>query len=92
MKIIKYLVFIFMGLESPSYAQEWISFQGYPQTQVVQQYVQVYQPQPFLVYQLTPVVVQQNIIVEQKYLFCKKQTIITQPVTQWVYQPVIVYK
>lgn len=92
MKIARCLVFIFMGLGSQSYAQEWIPFQGYSQTQVVQQYTQVYQPQPFIVYQWTPVVVQQNFIVEQRYLFCKKQTVVTQPVTQWIYQPVIVYK
>jgi hypothetical protein len=58
------------------------------QTQIV--YIQ--QPQPVVIYQWFPYTAQQNIIVEQQRLFCKTQTIITRPFTQWVLQPMVIYR
>jgi hypothetical protein len=44
------------------------------------------------VYQWVPYPVQQNIVVEQQRFFCKTQTVISRPATQWVLQPIVVYR
>lgn len=84
-----FLVFLF-SLISNSYAQEWIPYQT-PVVQPIVQY-QVYQPQPVVVYQLVPYIVQQNILIEKHCLFHRTQTLVTRPVLQYVYQPVIIYQ
>jgi hypothetical protein len=56
------------------------------------QTVYVPQPEPVIIYQWVPYVTQQNFVIEQQRLFCKKQTVITKPITQWVLQPVVIYR
>lgn len=81
------LVMLFiMGVSSNLYAQEWVA---YNQAQVQTVYIQ---PQPIVVYQWVPYVVQQNVVVEQRRLFCVNQTIVSRPTIQWTLQPVVVYR
>ena len=81
-----------MGVSSNSYAQNWIPYQEVVQPVVQTQVVYVYQPQPTIVYQWVPYVSQQNFVLEQQRIFCRTQTIVSRPFTQWVLQPVIVYR
>jgi len=81
-----------MGVSSNLYAQNWIPYQEVVQPVVQTQVVYVYQPQPTIVYQWVPYVSQQNFVLEQQRIFCRTQTIVSRPFTQWVLQPVIVYR
>ena len=84
------LVMLFlMGVSSNLYAQEWVAYNQYvqPQSQIQTIYVQ---PQPVIVYQWVPYTVQQNVIVEQRRLFCVNQTVVNRPAVQWVLQPIMV--
>ena len=92
MNIARCFIFLCISLGSSVYAQDWIPFQGHNPPVIINQQHTIPIYQPVIVYQWVPYTVQQNIIVEQKYLLCKKQTVITQPVTQWIYQPVILYR
>lgn len=86
------LVMLFlMGVSSNMYAQEWVAYNQYvqPQPQIQTVYVQ---PQPVLIYQWVPYTIQQNIVVEQRRLFCVNQTIVSRPTVQWVLQPMVIYK
>ena len=86
------LVMLFlMGISSNLYAQEWVGYSQYiqPQPQIQTVYVQ---PQPVIVYQWVPYSVQQNVVVEQRRLFCVNQTVVSRPVTQWILQPVVIYR
>ena len=86
------LVMLFlMGVSSNMYAQEWVAYNQYVQSQPQIQTIYV-QPQPVLVYQWIPYTVQQNIVVEQRRLFCVNQTIVSRPTVQWVLQPMVIYK
>lgn len=85
------LVMLFlMGVSSNLYAQEWIPYQQY--VEPIPQTVYVQQPQPVLIYQYVPYTVQQNIVVEKRCLFVKTQTVVSRPVIQWIYQPVLIYR
>lgn len=87
------LVMLFlMGVSSNLYAQEWVAYN--PQVPPVPYTVQtIYvQPQPVLIYQWVPYTVQQNVVVEQRRLFCVNQTVISRPATQWILQPVVIYR
>jgi len=79
-----------MGVSSNLYAQEWIPYQQY--VEPIPQTVYVQQPQPVLIYQYVPYTVQQNIVVEKRCLFVKTQTVVSRPVIQWIYQPVLIYR
>jgi hypothetical protein len=83
-----------ISLSSNIYAQDWIPFQYVQPIQPVQQIQTTYvpQPQPVVIYQWVPYYAQQNFIVEQQRLFCRTQTIVTRPYTQWILQPVMVYR
>ncbi len=81
-----------MGVGSNLYAQNWIPYQEPVQPVVQTQVVYVAQPQPVVVYQWVPYVVQQNVIVEQQRLFCRTQTVVSRPYTQWIIQPVVIYR
>jgi hypothetical protein len=59
-----------------------------PDTVIVQPMV----PQPTIVYQLTPHVVLEPVVVTRRRIFVKEETVQMVPVTRWVYQPVVVYK
>ena len=62
------------------------------QEQIVPNAIIVQQPQPCIVYQLTPHVILEPVVVIKKRIFVKEETVQMVPVTRWVYQPVIVYK
>jgi hypothetical protein len=76
------------------YAQEWIPYQ--PQNHVVQttvtQQSYVYQPQPVVIYQYVPYVVNQPVVVEHRCLLYRTQRVVYVPQTQYFYQPVVVYR
>lgn len=75
------------------YGQEWVPYQQHQvvQTTVTQQSY-VYQPQPVVVYQYVPHIVHQPVIVEQRCLLYRTQRVIYVPQTQYVYQPVLIYR
>lgn len=86
------LVMLFlMSVSSNLYAQEWVAYNQYvqPQPQIQTVYVQ---PQPVVIYQWVPYAVQQNVVVEQRRLFCVNQTVVSRPTVQWILQPVVVYR
>jgi hypothetical protein len=75
-------------------AQEWIAVRTTPPIPEINNlppvcypnHIIVQIPRP-VVYQLVPYIIQQPILVEQKYtLFCKRYIWTTQPQVQWVYQ------
>ena len=80
-----------MSVSSNLYAQEWVGYNQYIQTQPQIQTVYM-QPQPVVIYQWVPYSVQQNVVVEQRRFFCVNQTVISRPVVQWVLQPVVIYR
>lgn len=84
------VMLMLIGLSSNLYAQNWIPYQEPIQPVVQTQVVYVSQPQPVIVYQWVPYTVQQNVIVEQQRLFCRSQTVVTRPYTQWILQPVLI--
>jgi len=87
-----FLILIIMSLSSKTYAQNWIPYQQVIQPAIEQPIVYVIQPQPVVVYQWTPYIIQQNLIIEQQCLFRRTQTVINKPVTQWILQPVVLYR
>ena len=87
-----FVMFMLISIGSSAYAQNWIPYQEPVQPVVQTQMVYIHQPQPVIVYQWVPYATQQNIIVEQQRLFCRTQTVITRPITQWVLQPVVIYR
>ena len=88
------LVMLMVVLCDNIYGQEWIPYQ--PSNRVVQttvtQQSYVYQPQPVVVYQYVPYVVNQPIVVEQRCLLYRTQRVVYVPQTQYFYQPVVVYR
>jgi len=92
-KIAGCLVFLFfVSLCDLGYSNEWIPYQGQNIINHTQPVYVPIQPQPIVVYQWTPYIVQQNYVVQQQCWFKVKQTIVTVPTTQWVIQPVIIYR
>jgi hypothetical protein len=94
MKYILMVVLAFSG--SMCYASgEWVPVnqpQIIVQEQIVPNAIIVQQPQPCIVYQLTPHVVLEPVVVTRRRIFVKEETVQMVPVTRWVYQPVVVYK
>jgi hypothetical protein len=86
------LMLMIMSVGSNLYAQNWIPYQDPIQPVVQTQVVYVSQPQPVVVYQWVPYVVQQNVVVEQQRIFCRTQTVVTKPFTQWILQPMVIYR
>lgn len=88
------MLFCIIGLSNTIFAQEWIPYQQ--NTQVLVEQRTIVEPvryyQPVVYYQPVPYVIQQNMIVEKQCLFHRTQTVITRPVTYWIYQPVILYR
>lgn len=75
------------------FCQEWIPYQEQTTQTVVQQTSVIYkQPQPVIVYQLVPYVVQQPVLVEKQCFFHRTSFVSSRPVVQWVYQPILVYR
>jgi len=85
-------MFMLISVGSNTYAQNWGPYQEQVQPTIQTQVVYVHQPQPVVVYQWVPYVVQQNVIVEQQRLFCRTQTVVSRPYTQWIIQPVVIYR
>ena len=94
MRILVFLVAILLC--SNCYAGgQWIPVnqpQIIVQEQIVPNTIIVQQPQPCIVYQLTPHVVLEPVVVTRRRIFVKEETVQMVPVTRWVYQPVVVYK
>ena len=92
MKYILMVVLAFSG--SMCYASgEWVPVnqaQIMIQEQIVPNAIIVQQPQPCIVYQLTPHVVLEPVVVTRRRIFVKEETVQMVPVTRWVYQPVVV--
>jgi hypothetical protein len=86
------LLLLLFTFANNCYAQEWIPYQPVVVQSIIQQPIIQYVPQPTVVYQWTPYVVQQNTIVQKMCLFHKTYTVISQPTIQYFYQPVIVYR
>jgi hypothetical protein len=87
-----FVMLMIMSVGSNLYAQNWIPYQEPIQPVAQTQVVYVSQPQPVIVYQWVPYTVQQNVIVEQQRIFCRTQTVVTKPVTQWILQPMVIYR
>jgi len=87
-----FVMLMLISVGSNLYAQEWVAYQEPVQPVVQTQIIYVQQPQPVVIYQWVPYASQQNFVVEQQRIFCKTQTIVTRPFTQWVLQPIVIYK
>lgn len=92
MKNFIYLFVLFFAITPATYAQDWVAYNPYIQPQHQVQTVYIQQPQPVVVYQWVPYVVQQNVILEQRRLFCVNQTVVARPTVQWILQPIVVYR
>lgn len=94
MKIVFTLLLAF--IPSISYATgQWVPVnqpQVIIQEQIIPNPIIVQTPQPQIVYQLTPHVVLEPVVVKRRRIFTQEETIQMVPVTKWVYQPCIVYK
>ena len=87
--LVRCLVMLMIIIVGPNlYAQNWIPYQEVIKTQTTY----VTQPQPVVVYQWVPYVSQQNFVIEKQRIFCKTQTVVSRPFTQWVLQPVVIYR
>lgn len=91
MKIL--LLFFTLSISTCCHAQEWIPYQPIPQIIQPQpvyqaQYVAVQHP-PIIIYQWIPQYVNQPVLVEQRFMFCKKYHWINHPTIQWVPQQII---
>lgn len=82
---------LLISFGSSLYAQEWVAYNQYAQIQPQIQTIYV-QSQPVIVYQWVPYTVQQNVVVEQRRLFCVNQTVVSRPVVQWILQPMVIYR
>lgn len=74
---------------------EWVPFnhpQIIMQEQIVSNTIMVQQPQPQVVYQLTPSVVFEPIVVSKRRWFCIEEKVEIVPVTRWEWQPVVIVK
>ena len=84
-----------MTITNSAYAQDWIPY-VYSSPTVTQTTItqQTYNPppQPVVVYQYTPYVVQQPIVVEQRCLWYRTQKVVYVPQVQYFYHPVWVYR
>ena len=90
------VILFLMGISYSGYAQEWIPY--VPETTVVEQtrtsyFSQpVYRPSAMIVYQYVPCAVYQNVVVENQYIFRKTQAVVSRPTTQWILQPMVIYR
>lgn len=87
------LMFFVVSLCGNSFANEWVAYRENI-TPVVEQRIvyTVPQIQPVVYYQPVPYVIQQNFIVERQCFFHRVQTVVTRPVIQYYYQPIILYR
>ena len=87
------LMFVVISLCNNTFANEWISYRENV-TPVAEQRLAyaVPQIQPVVYYQPMPYVVQQSFIVERQCFFHRVQTVVTRPVTQYYYQPIVLYR
>jgi hypothetical protein len=87
------VMFFMISLFNNTFADEWVAYRPnfvhvveQPVNYVVPQYHSVvyYQPVPYVSYQ--------NFIIEKQCLLFRTQRIVTQPVVQWYYQPMVLYR
>lgn len=88
-----FVMFFIISLCGQTFADEWIAYRENI-THIVEPKIDYIVPQyqPVIYYQPVPYVVYQNIIVEKQCFFHRTQTIVTKPVTQYYYQPVVLYR
>lgn len=87
------LLFFVLSVSAPCYAQDWAPYQPTPQiiqTQPVYQvqYIAAQRPS-MVVYQWIPQYINQPILVEQRFIFCKKYYWTNYATIQWVPQQII---
>lgn len=95
MKILSMMLLFLLISIGGANAQNYVPLPSYyPNTTFVQTVPVnvVAQPQPAIVYQWVPVVVNTNTVYEHNCLFRRTQTVVNQPQIQWIYQPVLVYR
>lgn len=94
MKILCTILIYSLLCTTSVYAQEWIAYQQLspPVVQTTSVVHVLPSPQPVVIYQWVPYTTHQSVVVEQYCLFRRIQRITTQPVTQWIYQPIVVYR
>lgn len=87
------IMFVVISLYHQTFADDWVSYrENYvPITEQKITYI-IPQFQPVVYYQPIPYVIYQNIIVEKQCFLHRTQTVIARPVTQYYYQPVILYR
>ena len=91
----KYILLIFTCLLfSSANAQEWVSYNPYPPVIQVpavpsQSFSTYVIQQPIVVYRWVPQYINQPVLVEHRFLFCKKYHWTVQPTIQWVQQPIV---
>jgi hypothetical protein len=77
-----------------THGQDWIPYvNNFPVTQTtITQQTFIPPPQPVVVYQYSPYIVQQPMVVEQRCLWHRTQRVIYVPQVQYFYQPIWIYR
>lgn len=103
MKIFLRVVVLCLCSISNTHASEWVPYNpagNYQNTQINTQTINTnilsnnpayHQPTPITTYQLVPVNIYYPVIVEHTGIFCRSNRIVYVPVTQMMYQPVVVW-
>ena len=90
----KYLILLTSLFFGSAYSQEWVSYNPYPTvvqvTAVPSQSFSTYiVKQPIVVYRWVPQYINQPVLVEQRFLFCKRYHWTVHPTIQWIQQPIV---
>jgi len=91
----KYILLLFTCvLFSSANAQEWVSYNPYPPVVEVpmvpaQSFSTYVVQQPRIVYQWVPQYINQPILIERRFLLCKRYDWTIRPTIQWVQQPIV---
>ena len=84
------LILVAMIFTNSIYAQDvWVPYRA---EIVSPQPAYLSYSQPTIYYQAVPYYNYQTTVVEHRCMFHVRKQIITKPIIQWVYQPVIIYK
>ena len=89
-----FLIFFFYTVSSQyGFCQEWIPYQNPSPVTIVEQTRVIYRPpQPVIIYQWVPYMVEQPYIIEKRCFFQRTSHIEYRPTIQWAYQPVVIYR
>ena len=90
----KYLILLTSLFFGSAYSQEWVSYNPYPPVVQVpavpsQSFSTYIVQQPIVVYRWVPQYINQPVLVEQRFLFCKRYHLTVQPTIQWIQQPIV---